>query len=57
MLELATSFGNEVRYLHIGKIYSRFYTVVITYRNNKIRIISARRSRKKEIEVYDSRRV
>ena len=57
MLFKETSFENEVRYLNIGKIFDKFYTVVITYRNDKIRIVSARRSRKKEIEIYDSRRV
>jgi uncharacterized DUF497 family protein len=57
MLELMTSFENEMRYLTIGQIHHKFYTVVITYRNDNIRIISARRSRKKEIEIYDSRRV
>jgi len=57
MLELETSFENEIRYLNIGKIYDKFYTVVITYRNDNIRIISARRSREKEIEIYDSRRI
>lgn len=55
MLELETSFGNEARYLNIGKIRNKFYTVVITYRDNNIRIISARKSRKKEVEIYDSK--
>jgi uncharacterized DUF497 family protein len=57
MLELVTSFENEARYLNVGKINEKFYTVIITYRNENIRIISARRSRKKEIEIYDSRRI
>ena len=54
MLEVKTSFSQEPRYINIGKIGEKFYTVVITYRADKIRIISARRARKKEIEIYDS---
>lgn len=57
MLMLETAFENETRYLNIGKIYDKFYTVVITHRDDSIRIISARRSRRKEIEIYDSRRI
>ena len=30
------------------------YAVVTTYRKENIRIISARRARKKEIEIYES---
>ncbi len=54
MVELKSSFENEDRYLNIGRINNKFYTVVTTYRDDKIRIISARRSRKKEIEIYES---
>ncbi len=54
LLEIETSFSNEKRYINIGKIENKFYTVVITYRNDRIRIISVRRSRQKEIEIYES---
>ncbi len=54
MLEIKSSFSTETRYVNIGKIHDKFYTVVTTYRADKIRIISARRSRKKEIEIYES---
>ncbi len=53
-VEIQTTHLDEKRYLNIGKIANRFYSIVITYRNNNIRIISARRSRKKEIEIYES---
>jgi uncharacterized DUF497 family protein len=47
------SFNNsEDRWLAIGRLDSRFWTVIITLRNEKIRIISARRSRKNEIKHY-----
>jgi uncharacterized DUF497 family protein len=54
LLEIKTSFSDEERYINIGKIENKFYTVVTTYREDRIRIISARRSRRKEIEIYES---
>ncbi|MEA3371932.1 MAG: BrnT family toxin [Campylobacterota bacterium] len=44
----------EDRYLVIGRVNSKYYTAIVTYRDKSIRIISVRRSRKKEIETYDS---
>jgi uncharacterized DUF497 family protein len=44
--------ASENRWLAIGSVDSKFWTVIITIRNKKIRIISARRSRKNEIEHY-----
>ncbi len=55
MIEILTSYEDEERFINIGKINSKFYTVVTTIREKeKIRIISARRARKKEIELYES---
>mgnify|MGYP001386904380 CR=1 FL=1 len=51
---LACSDGEE-RFIVTGQIEGKFWTAVITYRENKIRIISARRSRKKEVEGYEER--
>jgi uncharacterized DUF497 family protein len=45
---------DEDRFLVFGKINSKNYTAIITYRDTNIRIISVRRSRKKEIEFYES---
>ena len=43
----------EERWAVIGQVgKGRFLTAIITYRGEIIRIISARRSSKKEIEVY-----
>ncbi|MBU6182159.1 MAG: BrnT family toxin [Verrucomicrobia bacterium] len=44
--------SSEQRLLAIGQLDSKFWTVIITLRNSKIRIISARRSRKNEIKNY-----
>ena len=45
---------DEERFLVLGQINSKNYTVIITYRNTNIRIISVRRSREKEMKLYES---
>lgn len=47
----------EDRFLVLGQIDLKNYTAIITYRNDNIRIISVRRSREKEIELYESIRL
>lgn len=54
LLEIALQFPDEVRYLCIGKIEGKHWSAVITYRQETIRIISVRRSRKEEIEHYEN---
>ena len=54
MVEIKTSYEDEERFINIGKITAKMYAVVTTYRKEGIRIISARRARKKEIEIYES---
>lgn len=45
--------GHEARVLTIGVIEGRHWTAVITYREAAVRIISVRRSRPEEIDVYE----
>mgnify|MGYP001774315906 CR=1 FL=1 len=45
---------DEDGFLVLGQINSKNYTAIITYRDDVVRIISARRSRQKEIELYES---
>ncbi|MBC8212733.1 MAG: BrnT family toxin, partial [Gammaproteobacteria bacterium] len=45
---------DEPRFLVIGLIAHKHWSAVITYRGSTIRIISVRRSRKKEVELYES---
>jgi len=45
---------DEERFLVLGKINSKNYTAIITYRDKNIRIISVRRSRDKEKKLYES---
>jgi uncharacterized DUF497 family protein len=52
-IEIPAKTEDEPRYVVIGKIDEKHWSVVVTYRENKTRIISARRSRKEEIEFYE----
>jgi len=45
---------DEPRFIVVGKISDRHWSTIITYRGEKIRIISVRRSRREEIEIYES---
>ncbi len=54
--EYLTGTGHEDRYLVIGKIDEVLWTAVITYRNKRIRIISVRRSRYRELDDYNNRK-
>ena len=45
---------DEPRFMIIGKIEQKHWSAIITYRDDKIRIISVRRSRDEEIEIYES---
>ena len=54
LLEIPAKTTDEVRFLVIGKIVEKHWTGIITYRNDNIRIISVRRARNEEIELYES---
>lgn len=44
---------DEPRFLVIGKIAGKHWSGVITYRGDSVRIISVRRSRKEEVDIYE----
>ncbi|MDX9788155.1 MAG: BrnT family toxin [Desulfobacterales bacterium] len=54
LLEIPAKTSDEVRFLVIGKISDKHWTGIITYRNDNMRIISVRRARNEEIEIYES---
>ena len=54
LIELYVKSEDEPRFLVIGIISKKHWSAVITYRGSTIRIISVRRSRKKEVELYES---
>jgi len=45
---------DEPRFIMIAKIADKYWSGIITYRGEKIRIISVRRSRKEKVEIYES---
>ena len=53
-IEIPVKTVDEARFLMIGKISNNHWSAILTYREEKIRIISVRRSRKEEIEIYES---
>ena len=56
LLEIPAKTEDEPRIIVIGKIGDRHWSAIITYRNERIRIISVRRSRREEKELYESQR-
>jgi len=52
VLELESNQPGEPRKLAIGKIGGKFWTVIFTLRGESVRIISARRSRENEKNLY-----
>ncbi len=53
LIEIPVKTVDEPRFLVIGKISEKYWSVIITYRREKIRIISARRARKEEVDIYE----
>lgn len=53
-IEIPAKTVDEKRVLVVGKISGKCWSAIITHRSEKIRIISVRRSRREEIEVYES---
>ena len=54
LLQVNAKSEDEQRYLVIGTIAEKHWSAVITYRDDTIRIISVRRSRKAEVLLYES---
>ena len=52
-VEIEAWFAGEERRMIIGKLNNKLYSCVFTVREDKIRLISARRSRSSEEEVYN----
>jgi uncharacterized DUF497 family protein len=53
-IEIPVKTSDEPRFLVIGKVLRKHWSGIITYRTEKIRIISVRRSRKEEVDIYES---
>jgi uncharacterized DUF497 family protein len=53
LLEVPALTEDEPRFLAVGRIGATHWTAVFTRRAGRLRIISVRRARKKEIEHYE----
>ena len=47
----------ENRHIVIAKLCDKLWTAVYTMRSNKVRIISVRRSRKREADLYEKENI
>ncbi|MGB5573561.1 MAG: BrnT family toxin [Thermoanaerobaculia bacterium] len=54
LLAIPARTTDEPRILLIGAIEGRHWSAIITYRSDRIRIISVRRSRSEEVDLYES---
>ena len=53
LIEIPAKTVDEPRFLVIGRILSKYWSGIITYRGDRIRIISVRPSRREEVEIYE----
>ena len=53
-VEIPARTVDEERFVVVGMISGTHWSAVITYRGERIRIISVRRSRTEEVEIYES---
>ena len=54
LIEIPARTVDEPRFMLIGMIQEKYWTAIVTYRKGKVRIISVRRARREEIEIYES---
>lgn len=53
LIEVAVRTEDEPRFVVIGMISGKHWSAVITYREDRIRLISVRRSRDEEVALYE----
>ncbi len=56
-LEIPARTMDEARSIVIGTVDGKHWSAVVTYRQQQIRIISVRRSRKEDIAIYESEEI
>jgi uncharacterized DUF497 family protein len=54
LLQIPAKAVDEPRYVVVGIVDGKHWSAVITYRGDSIRMISVRRSRAKEVALYES---
>jgi len=53
-VEIEALSTTEPRFMVIGKIGDKYWAAIVTYRDEFSRIISVRRARENEVELYES---
>jgi uncharacterized protein len=53
VLEVQARTSGEPRFLVVGQIEERHWSAIITYRGERVRIISVRRARPEEVALYE----
>lgn len=54
LIEISARTSDESRFLVVGKIAQKYWSGIISYRGENVRIISVRRSRSEEVDIYES---
>ena len=54
LIEIPAKTSDEPRVMVIGVIEGKHWSAIVTPRDEKLRIISVRRSRTEEVEIYES---
>jgi uncharacterized protein len=52
-IEIPARAVDEPRFLIIGRIGGKCWSAIVTYRQERVRIISVRRSREEEVKLYE----
>ena len=53
-VEVPARTEDEERFVVVGTIWGKHWTAITTYRGERVRIISVRRARVEEVEIYES---
>ena len=53
LIEIPAKTVDEPRFLVIGRIHNKHWSGIITYRGDRIRLISIRPARSEEVEIYE----
>jgi hypothetical protein len=57
LIEIPAKTVDELRFMVIGRIRGKHWSAVITHRSKNIRIISVRRARPEEVNLYESEEI
>jgi uncharacterized DUF497 family protein len=53
LIEIPARTTDESRFLVVGMIAGKHWSAIITYREERVRLISVRRSREEEVAIYE----